>query len=271
MNSSCFLAPIHEPKFENGYNLVKSYNNFFDDDHIYLIFSSEKEEKKFKEKYKKIKFRSLVCLEPTTSGVVTLKKYDGLKKIFSDTEFENVGVIDVDTVFIKKTNYDELFQEYINNKLVYSNLVNEKNFNSYNPLRFFNESDLKKVKEILSVGLLETYNVYFWFNDIPIYNKKFFIEMLEYINYEEIKTKINHMDFDYILYNFFLLSKNYFKIKLLSYDNDLVYCGREGFIEEQEKININKFSNIYNSYNPMWIKKEIPNMKNTFMKVHTDR
>jgi hypothetical protein len=271
MKTSCFLAPIHEPKFESGFKLIKSYNKFFDDDHIYLIFSSESEQKKFKSKYKNIKYRSFICLEPLTSGIVTIKKYDGLKKIFSNNEFENVGVIDVDAVFVRNVNYDELFREFINNKLIYSNLVNQKNFNNYNPLRFFNESDLQKVKEMLSVGLMESYNVYFWFNDIPIYNKKFFEEMLSYINYEKIKNKINHMDFDYILYVFFLLSKNYVKIKFLSYENDLISCEREGFIEEQEKINSIKFSNVYNSYNPMWIKKEIPNIKNTFMKVHTDR
>jgi hypothetical protein len=91
MKSSCFLVPLHEPKFESAFELVKSYNNFFDDDHIYLIFSSEEDEIKFKKQYQVLKYRSLVCLEPKTSGIVTVKKYDGLKKIFSKSSRPTEG------------------------------------------------------------------------------------------------------------------------------------------------------------------------------------
>jgi hypothetical protein len=271
MKSSCFLVPLHEPKFESAFELVKSYNNFFDDDHIYLIFSSEEYEIKFKKQYQVLKYRSLVCLEPKTSGIVTVKKYDGLKKIFSNDEFDYVGVIDADTLFIRNKDYDDLFHKQYNEKLIYSNLVSLKNFNNYNPLRFFNENELIGVKEQLSVGLHQSYNVYFWFNDIPIYNRKMFLEMLDYISYEKIKNQINYMDFDYVLYCFYLLSKKYFNIKLLKYRGDVVYCQREGFLEEQNQMDKLIFGEVYQSYNPMWIKKEIPNMKNTFMKVHTDR
>ena len=42
MNKSCFLAPIHDAKFKYGGDFVKSYNDIFNDDNIFLVFSSEK-------------------------------------------------------------------------------------------------------------------------------------------------------------------------------------------------------------------------------------
>jgi hypothetical protein len=40
MNNSCICAPIHPPKFDLGRQFVKSYNDFFVDTDIFLVFAN---------------------------------------------------------------------------------------------------------------------------------------------------------------------------------------------------------------------------------------
>ena len=276
MNKSCFLAPIHLPKFNEGSKLIESYNRHFDDDHIYLIFSSEEDEKQFKIKNKKLKYRSIVNKRPVSYGIITQKKYSGLIEIFKQDEFDKVGVIDVDSLFFKNVDYDTLFESRITENKVYANLIQQRYYNLTEPLKFFSNSDKQKLCDILTYGIHgsefngTTMNVFFWFNDIPVYDKTNFIDFLNYINYEENWIEMNSQDFDYILYGFYLLLKKSAQLKILNFDYSAIYC-KTSFIESQELINHNIFQSVYSSYNPMWIKNEINTMKNTFLKVHTDR
>lgn len=276
MNKSCFLAPIHPPKFDEGSKLIESYNKHFNDDHIYLIFSSEEDAKEFKTKNKKLKYRSIVNQRPVNYGVITQKKYSGLIEIFTQDEFDKVGVIDVDTLFLKNMDYDTLFYHKIKENTLYSNLIQQKYYYQTEPLKFFTDFEKQKLSDILSYGMFNsevngtTMNVFFWFNDIPVYSKLNFTDFLEYINYEENWIKVNSQDFDYIIYGFYLLLHKSAKLKILNFNDDAIYC-KTSFIESQELIDEHIFQHVYSSYNPMWIKNEINTMNNTFLKVHTDR
>ena len=96
---------------------------------------------------------------------------------------------------------------------------------------------------------------------MPIYQKDRFLEFKEYIN----DSKIEWEDFDYIIYGYYLLLKGYAKLSIINFTSGL------SFIEEQDKLDSNTFSHIFNSYNPMWIKNPIDNMKNVFLILHVDR
>jgi hypothetical protein len=276
VNKSCFLAPIHSPKFDEGSKLIESYNKHFNDDHIYLIFSSEEDEKEFKTKNKKLKYRSIVNQRPVNYGVITQKKYSGLIEIFKQDEFDKVGVIDVDSLFFRNIDYDALFEYKVKQNTLYANLIQQRYYYLSEPLKFFTNPEKQKLCDILSYGLISdevngnTMNVFFWFNDIPVYSKSNFTDFLEYINYEENWIKINSQDFDYIVYGFYLLLHKSAKLKMLNFNDDAIYC-KTCFIESQEFINEPIFQSVYSSYNPMWIKNEINTMNNTFLKVHTDR
>jgi len=276
MNKSCFLAPIHPPKFDEGSKLIESYNKHFNDDHIYLIFSSEEDAKEFKTKNKKLKYRSIVNQRPVNYGVITQKKYSGLIEIFKQDEFDKVGVIDVDSLFFRNIDYDALFEYKVKENTLYANLIQQRYYYLSEPLKFFTNSEKQKLCDILSYGLISdevngnTMNVFFWFNDIPVYSKSNFTDFLEYINYEENWIKINSQDFDYIVYGFYLLLHKSTQLRVLNFNDDRLYC-KTSFIESQELINEHIFQSVYSSYNPMWIKNEINTMNNTFLKVHTDR
>lgn len=267
MKDACFLSPIHPPKFNHGLNFIKTYNEFFNDDHIYLVFSSIDEENTFLNLASNLRFRSIVCptlkspLSPTTE-----KKFFGIQEIFKNTNFVNVGVVDIDTDFFKHLDYSQLFHEHNSQKTIYGN---DYQFTPYpileSPLKFFNEEDQTRIKEMTS-----NCRAYFWFNDIPIYNRKYFLNFIKYINYNNRDHELVWMDFDFIIYAYYLMLKENFVLKPILVNNELL---NGIFLEDQLTIDSVIFNEIYEKIQPMWIVKEIDKhlMTKTFMHLHIDR
>ena len=273
MNKSCFLAPIHDAKFRYGYDFVKSYNDVFNDDNIYLVFSSEKEYEEFDKVYD-IKYQPIIytdSYDPELKGIITTKKWFGLNHIYSNTDYVNVAVMDVDSLFVKNVDYNTMFDQYVNQQKIHSNFIHDNpDIKSLqyqivtNCVKFFKPSDQKLLET-----LTHNFKTLFWFNDIPIYHKPYYIDFLQYINYEKIKHEICWLDFDYIVYAYYLMVTNRLTMKLLDLDMTLEH----NLLDDYSKIPRDKFIKAFTGYNPMWIKTEIEEqyMKNVFMKVHVDR
>lgn len=273
INKSCFLAPIHIDKFEYGYNLVKTYNDLFNDCNIYLVFSNQEYFDTFNKIYndKNIKYRSIIYTDeydPFLKGIITLKKWFGLNYIYKNTDNQNVAVIDVDYLFIKKVDYNLLFHQYLNNKKIHANFIKDESSNYIKNIiiscvKFFKESDQKTLSH-----LTHNFKLYFWFNNICIYNKELYLKFLEYINYEKIKHEISWFDFDYIVYCYYLLVTNKIELKVIKHSSL-----NSSFIEDQNNIDQELFTKLFVEYNPMWIKTEIQesDMENVFIKLHVDR
>ena len=60
MRNACFIVPIHFPKFNYGLELIRSYNKYFNDDHLYFVFSSQEDAEHFANLDKDIKEK--LCL-----------------------------------------------------------------------------------------------------------------------------------------------------------------------------------------------------------------
>jgi len=261
MKTSCFLAPIHSQKYDKGLDFVRSYNKHFDDDHLYLIFSNKEDELSFKTLDESMVFRSIIYDGPVyTNQIVTQKKWYGLNYIFHNTDFDKVAVVDVDCLIIDNKDYDTLFDNYIKKQAIFAtNGATEADTLWYmdNLRNCFSSIDAEKLKDM-------TGGTNFWFNELPIYYKSHFLEFLEYIQYTITDNRFNH--FDYISYAYYLLLKEYCKLIKLPWTSH-----GEGFIECQSKIDADMFSSIFHSYNPMWIRHPIENMKNVFLVLHVDR
>lgn len=257
MKTSCFLAPIHSQKYDKGLDFVKSYNKHFDDDHLYLIFSNKEDELSFKTLDESMVFRSIIYDGPIyTNQIVTQKKWYGLNYIFHNTDFDKVAAIDIDCLIIDNKDYDTLFDNYIKKQAIFATNGSAEWY--MDDLRnCFSSIDAEKLK-----GMTRGTN--FWFNELPIYYKAHFLEFLEYIQYSITDNRFNN--FDYISYAYYLLLKEYCKLIKLPWTSH-----GESFIECQSGINADTFSSIFHSYNPMWIKHPIENMKNVFLLLHVDR
>jgi len=257
MKTSCFLAPIHPAKYNHGQNFVKSYNKHFDDGHLYLVFSNKEDELSFKALDESMIFRSIIYDGPVYNNqIVTQKKWYGLNYIFHNTDFDKVAVVDVDCLIIDNKDYDTLFDNYIKKQVIFATNGSAEWY--MDDLRnCFSSIDAEKLKDM-------TRGTNFWFNELPIYYKSHFLEFLEYIQYTITDNRFNH--FDYISYAYYLLLKEYCKLIKLPWTSN-----GEGFLECQSKIDADMFSSIFHSYNPMWIRHPIENMKNVFLVIHVDR
>jgi len=264
---ACFLVPIHPPKFEYGLAFVQSYNQYYKDSNIFLVFSSEDDAEEFQKLAQGLRYRSIVHYKVKTSCPVTEKKYYGLQFIFNFTEFENVGVVDIDSVFTRTVDYPRLFEEYNQRGVFWGN-----NYDwaptpiIASPLKFFPQEDQKKLTEIL-----QDCRVYFWFNDLPVYNKKYFLDFIKYIDYNRRYKELVWFDFDYNIYAYYLLVKGLFTVKPFMIDP--VTPLNNIFLEDQYIIPKDVFSRLFAEAQPMWIKQDIEPeyMTNTFMNIHLDR
>lgn len=268
VKKSCIIAPIHAPHFISyGIDFISSYNHYFNDSDVFLIFSSKEESDQFKLISGDLRHGSIICDEPIGPSPITQKKIFGLKYIFNNTDFDKVGVIDADTAFIKYVDYDKCFEEYIGNKKIYTAYSTKHphvNGIIKSPTKFFNEEDVNKIKE-----LTHEFKGYFWFNDIPVYSKQYFLDFIQYINYEENKNKLEYIDFDFIMYGYYLLVKDLATLEFLKINNEIIDLPY-GFLEQQHLVNENEFEKIIQNYNPMWLKIDTnPEfMKNVFIRLH---
>jgi len=267
MNNSCILAPIHEPDFNTyGLDFIQTYNNFFKDDHIFLVFSNEKESNLFKSIAGDLKYKSIVSTEQMGERPITQKKFFGLRYIFKNTSFDKVGVIDIDTAFLKHIDYDNCFKNYIKNKKIYAGFGTHPHIKNIisSPLKFFGAEDKEKIKKVT-----HDLNAYFWFNDIPIYSKDNFLNFIKYINYENRINDLLPIDFDYIIYAYYLFVKDLAKLELININGQIpsTPCS---FIEQQHLSDPVFFEEAVKKYKPMWLKYDINQnaMENVFIRLH---
>ena len=99
---TCVIFPIHEPKFEYGYNLIKSFNKYYKKNEIFVVFSDNNEFLKFNKLYSNLIFNSIIYPFEIDSAIVNKKKLYGLNFIFKETSFEYAICIDSECLFIKK-------------------------------------------------------------------------------------------------------------------------------------------------------------------------
>ena len=250
MNNSCIIAPIHPPFFRRfGVDWVKSYNTYFEDSDIFLIFSNEAEKDDFAKMASDLRYNSIVCDEHIGKSPITQKKFYGLKWIFQNTSFTQVGVADVDSLFIKTVDYDKLFTNYLNNGKVYAGYGSEKIICfGESPSKFFNDTDNAKIKNITA-----DYKLYFWFNDIPIYTKDHFFNFLRYIDYDNSMANLEYIDFSYIIYAHYLLVHDIIKLETIEINGKIVSVPF-GVIEQQHHFHPSDFEKIIKKIKPVWLK-----------------
>lgn len=256
MDNSCICAPIHEPKFVFGRQFVKSYNDLFVDIDIFLVFSSQELADKFKNINADLRYHTLVV----DSNLITVKKWYGVDTIFKTTDMKYVGVVDVDSCFIKNKNYSELFHTYYSNRIIYGHFsIHPQNIHRESQARFD-----KNQQNIIEKKVYKQDKVfYFWFNNIPIYERNDFAEFKRVININTATWGA----FDYIVYGYYLLLIDKFKM----YDFDNAHNDMNMSILE-----CSNDSSILEVIQPMWLRKKFITtnsviLNNVFMQFHVDR
>ncbi len=266
MITSAIVAPIHDLKFEYGTKFVSSYNQFYDDNDLYLVFSSQKDIDTFNKRNSDLRYNSILWNEGINySKPISQKKFFGVDYVFKNTNADKVATVDVDSIFIKTLDYDQKFKDIIDSKKLYATKSELKYLLSKNA-SFFSKEERTKIQE-----KTDNFSLYFWFNNICLYEKSSFYTFLDHINYHSIKKDLRYEHFDFMMYAFYLLINDQIEIEELK--NTRNTTKRESFIESQSSYTKSDFASIFTSYNPVWIKNLISEneMTNVFMQIHRDR
>lgn len=274
MNGTCFLAPIHRKGFPYGIDYVRSYNKFYNDDHLYLVFSTKEEMDDFRVAVGPgARYRPVLCTEPLTySKPISQKKLFGVNHVFQTTAFNRVAVTDVDCVFVKQVDYDRLVVDRLDRGKFFAS-------RSSNPgivdkvgraaaSKFFMPSDVTRL-ETLTNGFTD----YFWFNDIPVYSREHFTSFTQYINYPSTVSKLEYTTFDFLLYAYYLLLRSHATIEHISVDGKHPPIQDRGsFIEAQHTFDPSYFKQAIEQFRPMWLVDLIEsNNKDVMIRLHVDR
>lgn len=288
---SCFCVPIHKPDFnfleenERSEGLIPSFLKHFKQEKLFLVFSNNQEADECYQniisKYNTTQVESIIFnhnflnTHGSHNGIVTRKKFFGVKYILENYDYEYVAVVDKDVEFIKYQNIDIYFDNFYNSKLVYStcskNRVIKNISNSIFTKHYFNNiPNLNEVKNIINNddGSVN----YFWFNNIPIYKRSFFNMFYERIKNIDI---IDWNIFDFNLYMYFLISINEFKLYKLKENLQEKYLyTNESLLEEQGAVK--NFELYFNLLKPGWLKHPILINTNVypepvFLRFHVDR
>jgi hypothetical protein len=223
MIKTCTIIPTHLPKFHWAYTLLDSYSEFVEQPHdLYFVFTNEVEASQFKTNVKNANsYKELILSQPLRNkkSIVNVKKYFALFTL--KDEYDYIGVFDCESKFVKKCNLDE----------VYSDIISKKYFKANESI--VGSDIIKHIAETLKLNynknlLKQTnyYSVYWWFNEIPVYDMKYFGEFANWFYNLENINEINddYYFFDYLVYSIWLICFKNFKIK--TYNTSIKFdCG----------------------------------------------
>ena len=272
IKKSSFLVPIHPPKFNSAINLVNSYLKYYaNDNNLFLIFSSLSDKIAFDKEIKYPEHLKLIAPDFKDEGIINFKKIWALNFLFNNFHYNKIAVFDCDSCFIKQINYEKKFNQIIKDKTVYGSFTDKENdYICLSPLKFFTKDQqniiLNKVKR-------DNNFLYFWFNQIPIYKKNYFLKMYKVLNFEKNIFNLKWADFDYIIYVYFLLSQNLIEIENII--TDKITMG--SFLENCNLVTKNILADLI-KIKPLWLPsntnlcylspEELNIFKDVFIKFH---
>lgn len=209
MNNACTVIPIHYPKFNYGYNLLKSYIKNCDVP-LYFTFTTIEEMNLFLKNVNPNhigKFSNIILDQSLINykNIITVKKFYSVD-VLSDT-YQYIAVFDSETLFVKP----------MNNYLIYKE-IDDSNFFKGNKRK--SKTHLKDLATLMGYEndnrLLEqtqNFSQYWWLNEICVYEKTKFKEFFKWYknhkNYEKMQNEF--FCFDYLIYSIWLIcNKNYF-------------------------------------------------------------
>jgi hypothetical protein len=254
MNKSAFLIPCHPPKFHFLGPLLRSYRQFFDDDDIFVVFTSEAERDQFCVQFPDLDPRYFIhgagC---TRDNVITTKKFKGLNDVFA-LDYDYVGVIDAECLFLKHLDYDTYFHEWFAARRFFGSeqapshhRFKEKLLEG--PKRFFDADQRARIDEVNPDNRL-----YCWFNNVPIYERTTFARLFARFAYDQLIFE----DFDYTIYMYHLVADHGFTMLAIEIDGRPVQT-RFGFLEDQQRlcrthlVSIEQYAAVLRWMRPLWV------------------
>jgi hypothetical protein len=253
MKKSAFLIPCHPPKFHFLGPLLRSYREFFADDDVFVVFTSEAERALFSDQFPDLAPRYFIHGVGCSSGnVITTKKFKGLNDAFT-LGYDYLGVIDAECLFLKHLDYDAYFREWFAARCFYGSeqTPSRPDFKRRlmeGPKRFFNDEQRARIDAVNPNNRL-----YCWFNNVPIYERETFKPLFARFTYDELIFE----DFDYTIYMYHLIAEHGFRMKAIEVDGRPIQT-EFGFLEDQQRLHamnllsIEQYATVMRWMRPLW-------------------
>jgi hypothetical protein len=238
MVNTATIIPIHPPKFVFGEGIVHSWNKHSTSD-LYFVFSNLEDADNFANTVSG-RYKTIVLPEELRdySNMITVKKFYGISNIIE--EYDYVCVFDAEMKVIRHFDTDNIYEEVWKTRELKCNL----SWAGADIIR--NNSVLMACDENEDlIRETENFNLYWWFNEICVYEKNTFKEFFDFLNSSpHFKTIYNNWEcFDYILYGIWLICFKGFKCRKLFSDKQFVY----GAVEHNQ-FNIDGVTETFQSY-----------------------
>jgi hypothetical protein len=273
-----FVFPVHRDKFKYGRRLIKSYNDLFSGIDIYPIFSNEEEQEEFALNNPDLSYTPIIydlSYNPTlqeTSGIITKKKFYAIDELFSKNNYKYIAAIDSESSFTSSADVSKLFKEWHNKKKFYSSTTHKifHRMTLEDPAGKFFPEHYETLRSALN-----NFCEFFWFNEIPIYERETFQRFKDITNIFNKFRDITWVDFDYHIYGLYCILYEGFEV--VSINRDLGYDIEieNGFLEDQFLIESSGHSDVWDEIcdiiRPMWIKYPRYTCKSPFMTTYDDR
>jgi len=257
------IITAHEPYFKFLSTLLDTfYTNVKQPHPIYIVFSNERDENRFR-KQSPHEFNSLFIPQHFSNhkSIVNVKKLSALKTIVD--EYDYIGVYDCETEYVKEVDLDDVYSEIGSRKWVKGNYAD------------VGGGIIKKIATILGLdtnpNVIEQtndYQLYWWFQDPPVYESGQTKEFLDWLfSRENINQILNEYHcFDFLMYSLYNIAYNEWKVQPYPFHLDI------GAVE-QFRLDEDKRLEILEAFNPYWSidrgnHHKFPNVK---MIVHSDK
>jgi len=208
LESLVICIPVYPPHYEYAYTFIRKTKGLF---HLCFIFSSNEDYELFALKDDII---PLIYPEPIPNGddsIINKKKLYALHAL-KDSSYTYILVIDAETDFLgesyNETKFLHSLEAYFSNQKIYGKTITENPH--YKQLRKIMETCADSFPpDVLNNIVEETdrFTVYTWWSDLPLYKREHLSHFLSLL-----QPPITWFHFDYILYSYYLIAYQNFKI-----------------------------------------------------------
>jgi hypothetical protein len=202
-NSSCFVIPIHTPDYKYLRKISDLCKRTSSD--IFIVLTSC--DNKIEKKYPLLKY---IYFDRIFSGEVTnwptQKKFYALNYLFVNFNYNYVIACD------SEIKLDNLFNQIMLTGICDKIISNKKFYGGGICDSVFQEINISSMKFVgMDDSLINKYcGIYFWFSQLPVYEKNTFLDFFHDQNLINRSYSFNH--FDYLLYAYWLVFKRGFEV-----------------------------------------------------------
>lgn len=248
-----FVIPIHPPHYHFIYNFINKLKINNIQINIYLVFSNDADYDQFTMKNE---INPIICNPFKTNSIVTYKKFFGLKHL-ANSNYDYIiccdSEIDILCPYFTNENINNKIKQIFDNKQIYAGDCN----NSYTidvtkTCALIYPENYEYLKQITNDFML-----YFWWSDLPVYRREDIGPFFNIINYDNIVST----QFDYIIYQYYLILYHDFKIINTTSITQLNWS-----LELLLTNNIDILNGLINiKYGFSWVTKDFYNLNSTFI------